>query len=82
MSTYKFTQFNVEIIDPIIVKDGYAGGQFLNNISQGSFSVDIKLITDSSSFGVRLESEDTQPTDFSIEAIDVWIDEQLVQYEL
>jgi hypothetical protein len=82
MANYRFNQFNIDIINPTIEKHGHAGGMFLDNISQGGFYCDIKLITDSATFAVRLESQDSQPLYFSIEEIDVWIENELANYEI
>ena len=79
MATYRFPQFNVDIVDPEVIKEGFAGGYFVNNESQGSFSVQINLETDTAKFGVELTDE-TQPVNFSVEEIDIWISTQLNKY--
>ena len=52
MATYKFSQFNVEIVNPTITID-------LNTISDKAIDqllgVDVLLTTDTASFGVRAE---------------------------
>jgi hypothetical protein len=88
MKTYKFPDWNIEITPDRIEKNGSAGGDFINNVSQGSFSVDIVLIIDSTTinpdtrFNFNLRSPDTMPVNFSVEEIDIWITSTLTQYEI
>ena len=88
MSTYYFPNENITITPDYIVKNGMAGGHFVNDISQGSFAIDIMLTQESGSsspdmkFGFNLHSPDTMPVDFSVEEIDIWIAAELVQYEV
>jgi len=82
MKTYYFPEQNITITPTEIIKNGQAGGSFANNESQGSFLVDILLKSDSFEFGFPLYSPDTMPVDFSIEQIDVWVEQTLQQYEI
>ena len=88
MKTYKFPDWNIEITPDRIEKNGHAGGHFIDNVSQGNFSVDISLIIESETdnppmiFGFHLHSHDTMPLDFSVEEIDIWITATLEQYEI
>ena len=52
MATYKFEQFNIDIVNPTVDanEDSIALQPTLNTIS-----VDVTLTTDSATFGVRLE---------------------------
>jgi hypothetical protein len=52
MATYKFEQFNIDIVNPTIEanEDSIALQPTLNTIS-----VDVTLTTESATFGVRLE---------------------------
>jgi len=70
---YKFPQFNVEIIDPVIDID-------LNTIQDKAIdkllSVDVLLSTDTASFGVRAEDMpyvDTWEDDDIPTMVDNWI---------
>lgn len=70
---YKFPQFNVEIIDPVIEID-------LNTIQDKAIdkllSVDVLLSTDTASFGVRAEDMpyvDTWEDDDIPGMVDNWI---------
>jgi hypothetical protein len=70
---YKFPQFNVEIIDPVIEID-------LNTIQDKAIdkllSVDVLLSTDTASFGVRAEDMpyvDTWEDDDIPTMVDNWI---------
>lgn len=52
MATYRFEQFNIDIVNPIVDanEDSIAIQPTLNTIS-----VDVTLTTESATFGVRLE---------------------------
>ena len=50
MKTYKFAQFNVEIVNPTIEIQ-----QVNDSLTSKTCSVDILLTTDSSKFGVNLQ---------------------------
>ncbi len=83
MANYKFDWLNGSeaIIDPTIIKDGIAGGSFINNESQGNFSVGIRLENSGGKWELDLQG-DTMPVDFTIEEIDIWIEETIKQYEI
>lgn len=83
MPTYKFPWLNGSnaIINPTIIKDGFAGGSFVNNVSQGTFCVNITLVNSGGSWGVELMS-DSLPEGFTTEEIDTWVSETLEQYEI
>jgi hypothetical protein len=82
MKTYYFPDQNITITPNEIIKNGFAGGQFSNNESQGSFLVDIILKSETTDFGFNLSSPDTMPIDFSVEEIDIWVEATLQQYEI
>ena len=51
MATYKFNQFNVEIVDPMI----WANEDTIQlQVSKNTISVDVTLTTDTAKFGVNL----------------------------
>ena len=51
MATYKFEQFNVEIVDPTV----WANEDTIQlQVSKNTISVDVTLSTDSTKFGVHL----------------------------
>ena len=51
MATYKFNQFNVEIVDPT----GWADEDTIQlQVSKNTISIDVTLTTDSAKFGVHL----------------------------
>ena len=74
--TYKFSQFNVEIVDPIVkvinVND---------RIDELICSVEIELITDNSKFGVTLDGF-TYVDDWSDTDIRLWVAIELQKYEV
>ena len=78
MATYKFPQFNVEIIDPTVTVN-------LNTISDMAIdrllSVDVLLNTDTASFGVRAENIPYIVT-WEDEEVYVMVNEWLVQFEV
>ena len=51
MATYKFNQFNVEIIDPAVWADE---DTIQLQVSKNTISVDVTFTTDSAKFGVHL----------------------------
>jgi sporulation-control protein spo0M len=77
MKTYYFPDQDVTITPTEIIKNGFAGGSFANDESQGSFTVDIILKSESTNFGYTLYSPDTMPLDFSVEEIQLWVETQL-----
>lgn len=74
---YKFPQFNVEIIDPVIEID-------LNTIQDKAIdkllSVDVLLSTDTASFGVRAEDMPYVDT-WEDDDIPTMVDNWLTQFE-
>lgn len=51
MATYKFNQFNVEIVDPTVWADE---DTIKLQVSKNTISVDVTLTTDNAKFGVHL----------------------------
>ena len=81
MATYKFEQFEIEIVNPIITIDGDVGTKVYDNTPQSVAYADIKLVTEGGSvLKVRLE-DNTTPEDWTIESISAWVAAQLVKYE-
>lgn len=83
MATYKFDWLNGSeaIVNPTIIKEGFAGGTFINDVSQGEFCVNIVLENSGGRWGVELVSN-SLPTGFTTEEIDTWVSETLQQYEI
>jgi len=84
MATYIFPWLNgaQEIVNPTITKHGDYSGEFIDNVSQGTFKANIRL-EDSAGSKWRVElSGNTLPVDFSTEEIDIWIASNLIQYEV
>lgn len=76
MATYKFPQFNVEIINPTI--------QVItihDTIATKTCSVDVLLSTDSAYFGVTLDGF-TYVSDWNDEEVEVWTMVELSKYEI
>lgn len=81
MANYKFDWLNGShaIINPTWVKNGFTGGNFVDNVSQGTFIAHIKLENSGGIWGVALEGT-TLPVDFTTEQIDIWIENELLKY--
>jgi hypothetical protein len=57
MATYKFEQFNIEIVDPTVWADE---DTIQLQVSKNTISVNIVLTTDNAKFGVLLEDISVQ----------------------
>ena len=53
MATYKFPQFNIEIVNPIVTANA---DSISIQPSTNTIAVDVTLTTDSATFGVRLDA--------------------------
>jgi hypothetical protein len=76
MATYKFPQFNVEIINPTI--------QVItihDTIAAKTCSVDVLLSTDSANFGVTLDGF-TYVSDWNDAEVEAWTMVELSKYEI
>jgi hypothetical protein len=76
MATYKFPQFNVEIINPTIEVVNVADA-----IKAKTCSVDVLLSTPQSYFGVTLEGF-TYVSDWNDAEVEVWTMVELSKYEI
>ena len=76
MATYKFPQFNVEIINPnievLIIHD---------TIAQKMCSVDVLLSTPTANFGITLDGF-TYVSDWNDEEVEIWTMVELSKYEI
>lgn len=76
MATYKFPQFNVEIINPnievVIIHD---------TIAQKTCSVDVVLSTETAIFGVTLDGF-TYVSDWNDSEVESWTMVELQKYEI
>jgi hypothetical protein len=72
--TYKFPQFQVEIVDPtvevLVIHD---------TIAQNTCSVDVLLSTPTANFGITLEGF-TYVTDWNDEEVEIWTMVELSKY--
>lgn len=76
MATYKFEQFNVEIVNPTI--------QVItihDTIAQKTCSIDVLLATATANFGVTL-SGFTYTSDWNDAEVEMWAFVELQQYEV
>jgi hypothetical protein len=76
MATYKFPQFNVEIINPTI--------QVItihDTIAAKTCSVDVLLSTPQANFGVTLDGF-TYVSDWNDEEVEIWTMVELTKYEV
>jgi len=76
MATYKFPQFNVEIIDPTIEVI-----TIHDTIAQKTCSVDVLLSTTTANFGVTLGGF-TYVTDWNDKEVKIWTMVELTKYEI
>ena len=53
MATYRFEQFNIDIIDPVVTADS---DTISIQPSANTIAVDVTLTTDSAIFGIRLDT--------------------------
>jgi len=77
MATYKFEQFNVEIINPTVDVTNVN-----DSINQKTCSVDVLLTTDSINFGVNFSGFTYGDTWTDQEIIDWVINTELPKYEI
>ena len=76
MATYKFEQFNVEIVNPTIAVQAVN-----DNIKQKVCAVDLLLTTDTAKFGVTLNGF-TYAETWEDEDVYLWVSEELKKYEV
>lgn len=76
MATYKFPQFNVEIVDPTIEVI-----TIHDTIAQKTCAVDVLLSTASANFGVTLNGF-TYTYDWNDEEVEIWTMVELSKYEV
>ncbi len=76
MATYKFEQFNVEIVTPTIEVQAVN-----DNIKQKVCAVDLLLTTDTAKFGVQLNGF-TYTETWEDEDVYLWVSEELKKYEV
>jgi hypothetical protein len=77
MATYKFEQFNVEIVNPTVEVVNVADA-----INAKTCSVDVVLATDTATFGVNLQGF-TYAETWTDEEIILWVnDVELPKYEI
>jgi hypothetical protein len=77
MATYKFEQFNVEIVNPTVEVVNVADA-----INLKTCSVDVVLTTDTATFGVNLQGF-TYAETWTDEEIILWVnDVELPKYEI
>lgn len=77
MATYKFEQFNVEIVNPTVDVTNVN-----DSINQKACSVDVLLTTDSANFGVTFSGFTYVDTWTDQEIIDWVINVELPKYEV
>ena len=81
MPTYKFPQFDIEIVNPTITVDGQAGTTIVNNVPNDEAYADIILESEGVKFGLRLEGS-PKPIDWTMESLSIWVGQQLAKYEI
>ena len=76
MATYKFPQFNVEIVNPTIEVV-----TIHDTIATKTCNVDVLLSTDTANFGVTLDGF-TYVSDWNDAEVEVWTMVELSKYEI
>jgi hypothetical protein len=76
MATYKFEQFNLEIVDPIIIMTAV-----YDNVLNRTCKVDLELTADGAKFGVTLQGY-TYTSDWSDDEVRIWAFTELEKYEV
>jgi hypothetical protein len=76
MATYKFEQFNVEIVNPTIEVQAVN-----DNIKQKVCAVGLLLTTDTAKFGVQLNGFTYDET-WEDEDVYLWVESELKKYEV
>jgi hypothetical protein len=74
--TYKFEQFNVEIVNPTIEVQAVN-----DNIKSKSCAVDLLLTTDTAKFGIQLNGF-TYAETWEDEDVYLWVENELKKYEI
>lgn len=78
MATYRFEQFNIDIIDPVVTADS---DSISIQPSVNTIAVDVKLTTDSAVFGIRLDTIQCQNMNYeSEENLLLRVNERLKDY--
>jgi len=76
MATYKFPQFNLEIVDPTILMVAVH-----DNVLNHTCSVDMELTSNGAKFGVNLPGF-TYSADWNDAEVEMWAFVELQQYEV
>ena len=76
MAKYKFEQFNVEIVDPIIIMT-----MVHDNVLNHTCSVDLDLTADGAKFGINLPGF-TYSADWSDDEVRIWAFTELQKFEV
>lgn len=76
MAKYKFEQFNVEIVDPIIIMT-----MVHDNVLNHTCSVDLELTADGAKFGVNLPGF-TYSADWNDDEVRIWALTELQSFEI
>lgn len=76
MAKYKFEQFNMEIVDPIIIMT-----MVHDNVLNHTCSVDLELTSDGAKFGINLPGF-TYASDWNDEEVQIWALVELQKFEV
>ena len=78
MATYRFEQFNIDIIDPAVTADS---DSISIQPSANTIAVDVTLTTDSAVFGIRLDTIQCQNMNYEGEEnLLIRVNERLQDY--
>lgn len=79
MNKYRLPGKDIIITDPIIIPHGFVGSNYKDGIANGSFTVQIKLVTASTTVLHELKDE-TLPESFTDLHIIGWINLQMKKF--
>jgi len=85
MADYKFSWLNDgnPIVNPTWKRSGFTGVKYILNVSQDGFYSNIMMTrqSDGKQFNVGLHNPTVRP-DLNEDSLDLWIENELIQYEV
>ena len=82
MAKYKFPNFTTIFENPTITIDGDVGTTIVKNVPSNTAYCDILIETPQTKNSVfRLEGA-PEPIDWTMESLQIWVNAQLIQYEV
>lgn len=80
MAVYRFPEFNIDLVNPVISISGQVGTSVIDGIATNMAYADLVFTTpNGSKFGFRLE-HNSKPVDWTIESLTAWVGLRLQEY--